>query len=74
MIHPPVIMRFVDRYPVKSRPSAHFKLGKNVWFSHYKCDSCGLLIKRLTNLHIKSQPICYGTGKQPRGEQSKVQP
>lgn len=58
--HTPVPMVFIGTTAHKSRPTKTFRNGKNIWFDVWRCPVCKDTNSRLSNLHIKSVPICDG--------------
>ena len=64
--HTPVRMQKVDRWVRKSKPTARFKGGFNVWRALYRCPKCGAEKKMLENYMATRMFVCDGTQQRLR--------
>jgi hypothetical protein len=57
--HEPIVMIRKDRYPVKSRPTRHFRSGFNIWYALMECPICGAY-KRPLDRFSNREFFCSG--------------
>lgn len=58
--HEPTVMEYVNRVPVKSKPTKRFRHGFNVWLRVMRCPKCGALRAPLANTTGGKTFTCTG--------------
>jgi hypothetical protein len=75
--HDPARMVFTDRYSKKHQVSGRRGTRYwNWWYNGYRCPVCGAFRSRLANLDKSRRmrdPVCDGSGRQPKGEPAEAQ-
>jgi hypothetical protein len=64
--HEPTTMTPSGRFPKKSRPTATFRHGKNIWFHRWICPRCSALYEMMASISKGWTAIC--TGESQRGQ------
>jgi hypothetical protein len=67
--HEKTAMIYRDRYPKKSKITNTYPHGKNIWYKHYVCSTCGQIRNLLANTGAKS-PTCDGIVRETASERA----